>query len=262
MKSTPSPIQWQTEALDQTDSTNRVAADRVRACWDRGQSAEGLVILAARQTAGRGQHGRTWESPPGGLYLSAVVENVPMDGGVRERLALLAGVAVAQAFDALTGAPAAQIRWPNDLMLADKKVAGILCEALAQGTRWAAIIGIGVNVSTPVRDLPPNLQATATSLQDFDGQSRTPRRVAEAILSRLNFWLPQLHCGLSPIIELVRERDALIGRRLRFASGGDVFDATAAGIDDQGRLLLRRDHGNVQPHATGSVRSVAPIRKS
>ena len=146
---------WRVERVGEVDSTNRVAAERVLARWEAGESVAGMVIVAERQSAGRGQHGRRWESPAGGMYLSAVVELIPAEA--RAVLALVVGVAVAEAINA-------RIRWPNDLVIGDKKVGGILCESLAQGARWTAVIGIGINVNTEVQALPPEIQSRATSL--------------------------------------------------------------------------------------------------
>src|ERR1051325_2214642 len=101
-------------------------------------------IIADSQSAGRGQHARAWQSPVGGLYLSAIVEQVPQSA--RDKLALLAGVSVA---NALANLAPVQLRWPNDIMLQNKKLGGILCESLAQGANWASIIGIGLNINIP-----------------------------------------------------------------------------------------------------------------
>src|SRR6185312_5034908 len=88
-------IQWRCDLLDEVPSTNTLAMERVRHAWNRGESAEGIVVIARKQRSGKGQHGRFWESPAGGLYLSAVVESIPRCA--REKLALLAGVAVVEA---------------------------------------------------------------------------------------------------------------------------------------------------------------------
>src|SRR4051794_10784729 len=118
-------VKWNLQQLDEVDSTNRLAAAEVMERWNGGGSAEGIAILARQQTAGRGQHGRRWESAEGGLYLSAVLENVHAD--VRNRMALAAGIAVIAELEPLLRL---QIRWPNDIVTpAGKKMAGILCEA-------------------------------------------------------------------------------------------------------------------------------------
>ncbi len=196
-------MQWQIDSLATAASTNDVARERVLAAWARGELAEGIVITAARQTAGRGQHGRRWESPAGGLYFSAVAEDIPSE--FRDKLALVAGVAAAEALDSpitffpdgdgeySPGPSGIQLRWPNDLVLGDKKVGGILCESVAMGERFAAIIGIGINVTTALEEFPRTLRGHATSLFAHDGRLRTVTGVLDAMLRRLDAALASLH---------------------------------------------------------------------
>ena len=264
-------IAWHWECLEETDSTNRVAEARVLECWARGASAEGLVIMAARQSAGRGRHGRRWESPPGGLYLSAVVEELPE--AIRERMALLAGVAVV---DALASpetysdeeqarreawAIRAIIRWPNDVMLGEKKVAGVLCQAVARGERWAGIVGIGINVLTDMTALPSSLRSSATSLLAHDGRLRTLTGTGHAVVQTLSHWRNRVReKGLAAVIERVRELDMLRGRHVTYEDQGRVIEAVAEGIDETGRLLLRRGEWEVNAVEHGSILSVgAPV---
>lgn len=229
-------LNWDWEELEETDSTNRVAMERVLARWGRGAQAEGLVIVARRQTAGRGQHGRVWESPEGGLYLSAVLEDVPIE--LRERLALAAGVCVVGALEGL-GAKELLIRWPNDVVVDQdgvlKKLGGILCEAVALGDKWAVVIGIGINIARAA--LPRALPAMA--LADI-GLRLAPRPVAAAITRQL---AGLSGAKLAEIVAQVRQRDALHGRHVRVQQEMQVWDGTAAGIDDTGRLLLATAQG-------------------
>lgn len=228
-------IQWELQRLEEIDSTNRIAAEQTLQRWSAGRSAEGIAILAQRQTHGRGQHGRRWESPPGGLYLSAVLENTPVE--LRERMALAAGVAVAQATQ---GVLPLQIRWPNDLVTATgKKVAGILCEAIAQGNRWAVIVGIGVNVQARMQDFPAELQAAATSLA-LEGTSLSIDTLAKNILEQLEACSS---ASLPHIITQVRARDWLLGRNIELQDGDTSLAGTAAGITDLGSMLLQTATG-------------------
>lgn len=228
-------IQWELQRLEEIDSTNRIAAEQTLQRWSAGRSAEGIAILAQRQTHGRGQHGRRWESPPGGLYLSAVLENTPVE--LRERMALVAGVAVAQATQ---GVLPLQIRWPNDLVTATgKKVAGILCEAIAQGNRWAVIVGIGVNVQARMQDFPAELQAAATSLA-LEGTSLSIDTLAKNILEQLEACSS---ASLPHIITQVRARDWLLGRNIELQDGDTSLAGTAAGITDLGSMLLQTATG-------------------
>jgi len=199
-------------------------------------------VLARRQTAGRGQYGRKWESPEGGLYVSLVSENVPAEW--RERLALAAGLALVEAI----GCAGLALRWPNDVMLKGKKVAGILCEAAAQGEKWAAVIGVGVNVERV--ELPPELRETATSLA-----AEGVRRERDALAWRIAAeWdrLMRERPGLSVIVGRVRGLVALHGRRVRVEDGG-AWEGVAAGLDDEGRLLVQLEGGEVKALERGTV---------
>ena len=251
-------IAWRWEQFADVGSTNAIAMEKVKTCWARGQPAEGIAVVARRQTAGRGQHGRQWESPPGGLYLSAVVENVP--GPAREKLALLAGLAVVDALQDVDGytdvdrarrerwGVEAQIRWPNDVIVGGKKVAGILCEGLGQGDRWAAVIGVGVNVSTEQAEFSGAVASRATSLWLHDGRARNMDGVGRAVLRCMDELLILVRAeGMRPIIEKVGALDGLRGKRITFdagvgngGGGREIFDAVAEGIDATGALVLRR----------------------
>jgi BirA family biotin operon repressor/biotin-[acetyl-CoA-carboxylase] ligase len=252
-------LNWQIECLSEAPSTNAVARERLLAAWQRGASAEGIVITAARQSAGRGQHGRVWESPPGGLYMSVVVETVPV--ACRHKLALVAGAAVAGALgeactffepDDAAALENLRIRWPNDLVLIepgkpDVKVGGILCEAVAMGDRWAAIVGIGINVVIPAEAFSAALHGRATSLTAYDGQLRTVTGVLDAVLQHLEkgFVAIGRPDGWSQLLDYVRRHDALFGRQLLVDFQGQRFEGTSDGIDDAGGLRLQSAGKNI-----------------
>jgi BirA family biotin operon repressor/biotin-[acetyl-CoA-carboxylase] ligase len=196
------------------DSTNA----RARALAEGG-APHGALVTAAEQTAGRGRQGRSWAGPPGSALLMSVV--------VREHDALLplrAGLAVAD-----VAADHALVKWPNDVLVDTRKVAGILVEGRPQ-EGWA-VLGIGVNVAVDLADLPPELHDTAGTL----GRRRED---VEPFLTEL---LAALEARLlePPLatVAAARARDALRDRPIRWADGA----GTAAGIDDQGRLLVATD---------------------
>jgi BirA family transcriptional regulator, biotin operon repressor / biotin---[acetyl-CoA-carboxylase] ligase len=197
--------------LRATDSTN----ERARALAAAG-APHGTLVTATEQHAGRGRQGRTWVAPAGRALLMSLV--------LRERrplLPLAAAIAVADVVGA-----AATIKWPNDVLLADRKVAGILVEIRPQDG-WA-VLGIGLNVAVDVAELPAELRDRAGTL-DLDPAAVEP--TLEALLATLEERLehdpPELLCAF-------RERDALLGRRVRWQRGEGV----AAGIDGEGRLLV------------------------
>ncbi len=204
--------------LRSTASTN----ERARELATAG-APHGTLVTAAEQTAGRGRQGRTWVAPAGRALLMSLVLREP-----RRLLPLAAGVAVAE----LVG-PNAMVKWPNDVLAADRKVAGILVEGRPQ-EGWA-VLGIGVNVALAMEDFPPELRSTAGTL-GLDPQALEP--TLQALLARLGYWLP---ADEERVLAAVRERDALAGRRVSWAGGS----GRAGGIDGDGRLVVDTDTGHV-----------------
>ena len=198
------------------DSTNA----RARELAGRG-APHGTVVTAAEQSEGRGRQGRTWSAPAGRALLCSIVIREPP-----ELLPLAAGVAVAE----VVGADAL-IKWPNDVLLDGRKVAGILVEARLQ-EGWA-VVGIGANVAVRPEDYPPDLRVRAGTL-GLDPSAIEP--TLTALLRALERWVG---AGAGPVLEAVRARDALLGREVRW--GGRT--GTGAGIDGDGRLVVRTDGG-------------------
>ena len=212
--------------LRATGSTN----DRARALAQAG-APHGTLVTAGEQRSGRGRQGRTWSAPAGQALLMSLVLR-----GEHELLPLAAGVAVARACG-----DAARLKWPNDVLVDGRKVAGILAEARPQAG-WA-VLGIGVNVAVRLDELPPELHATAGTLGLGTGD-------VEAVLARLLGELDAV-LALAPeaLLAAYRERDALLGRAVGWAGGRGV----AAGIDGGGRLLVDLDGGGQAPLDAGEV---------
>jgi BirA family biotin operon repressor/biotin-[acetyl-CoA-carboxylase] ligase len=200
-----------------TDSTNARARELVEA-----GAPGGTVVTAAEQTAGRGRQGRTWTAPPGkALLYSAVLR--PLD----ERhllLPLAAPLAVCDAAEELAPGIECQIKWPNDIWVEERKLAGVLIEAKPQDG-WA-VIGIGLNLSISPGEFPPELRETATSLSG--GDAGRGRRALDAALDR---WVA---AGRDVTLVAWRSRDALRGREISWDGGSGVAD----GIADSGDLLV------------------------
>jgi BirA family transcriptional regulator, biotin operon repressor / biotin---[acetyl-CoA-carboxylase] ligase len=200
------------------DSTNA----RARALAEGG-APHGTLVTAREQTAGRGRQGRTWTCPPGRALLCSLVLRDPP-----KLLPLVAGVAVAEEVGGQ-----ARVKWPNDVLLDGRKVAGILVEGRPQ-QGWA-VVGIGLNVAVREADLPAELRSRAGTL----GRSSEELEPTLArLLDGLGRWI-----AASPDVVLaeVRERDALFGRRISWQGG----EGEAAGVDDDGRLLVSSGHGQV-----------------
>lgn len=198
------------------DSTNLRARELAAA-----GAPHGTLVTAVEQSAGRGRQGRSWSAPPGcALLCSLVIRDPP------RLLPLAAGVAVAE----VAGA-AAVVKWPNDVLIDGRKVAGILAEARLQ-EGWA-VLGIGLNVAVRLDELPAELRDTAGTLGLGPGDVEP---TLERLLDRLERWI-----GAEPqrVLETFRTRDGLRGHQVRWAQG----QGQAAGIDGDGRLLVSTTDG-------------------
>jgi BirA family biotin operon repressor/biotin-[acetyl-CoA-carboxylase] ligase len=230
--------------LIECGSTNDEAAALARA-----GASHGTIVIAERQTAGRGRDGRTWQSPAGGLYLSAVLRPALGPADVPP-LTLAIGVA---ACDAARDVGAhAELKWPNDLYVGDKKLAGILVEAQSHGTRLeAVIVGIGVNLAT-TPELAPDARG-ATAIGKVDREHFIAR-----LLARLEHWIDRYVAGgVAAIVPAWRDR-MMHDLVLR---AGELVGALA-GIDDDGALLVRDDHGRVHRIRSGDVAVLPPLRRA
>jgi BirA family transcriptional regulator, biotin operon repressor / biotin---[acetyl-CoA-carboxylase] ligase len=211
--------------LRETTSTN----DRARALALAG-APHGALVTAGAQSAGRGRQGRVWSAPPGrALLLSLLLrEWDPL-------LPLRAGLAVAD----LAGG-AAVVKWPNDVLLGGRKLAGVLVEA--RPGQWA-VLGIGVNVAVDVASLPPDVRARAATL------GRPPEALEATLAELLDLLARRLAEPPADCLAALRARDALLDRPVRWAGG----EGTGAGIDDEGALLVRRADGAVEVLDAGEV---------
>jgi BirA family transcriptional regulator, biotin operon repressor / biotin---[acetyl-CoA-carboxylase] ligase len=201
---------------------------------------EGAIAVADHQTAGRGRLGKTWEAPPGSSLLVSVLLKPPPDRAVPQ-VALVAGIAVADALELLTGL-SVQIKWPNDVMLRRQKVCGILAEA----RDGAVVLGIGVNLTQGPAELPER----AGSLRTASGIVFTRDEVLDAVLAalgdRYEEWLAG---GLDAVYEGLAPRDFLRGRRVTV----DGRSGTAELIDRDGRLHIATGHGESVAVESGEV---------
>lgn len=190
---------------------------------------EGAIATADHQTAGRGRLGRRWTDAPGTAAMVSVLLRPPPERSAPE-LSLVAAAAVALALEDLTGLRA-QVKWPNDVLLEERKVAGILAEMKGD----AVVVGIGVNVNQTGEQLPRDAKVAAASLHTLDGAIRDREAVLVAVLHRLDrCYAAWRGSGLAAVHSELVERDFLRGRRVTTDAGAGV----AVGIDSAGRLLV------------------------
>lgn len=219
---------------------------------ERG-TEEGTVVVAETQTASRGRQGRNWVSRSGNLYLSVVlypsIQTLPY-------LNSLCGVAVVRAIANISGLKP-RIKWPNDILLNDKKVAGLLVEsAIAGDTVRHSIIGIGINVALDADEID-EIAGEAISLNHASAGDIPRDELLREILQQLDALYIQLNHGNSPVEEWEELLDTL-GQRVRVAWQGEEYVGFADGVDAQGSLLLRLDNGRVQILAAGDATSLRP----
>jgi BirA family biotin operon repressor/biotin-[acetyl-CoA-carboxylase] ligase len=196
----------------------------------------GTLVTAGLQTDGRGRQGRTWHAPAGRALLCSLVLRDPPP-----LLPLAAGVAVASVVGA-----GARLKWPNDVLLADdRKVSGILIEGRPQ-ERWA-ILGIGINVAIDPTDLPAELRASAGTL------GLDPAAVETTLHSLLTALAKWLTAPAGEVLSAWRSRDALLGAAVRWHDG----EGRCEGVDDAGRLLVRRADASLATLDAGEVHLAA-----
>jgi BirA family biotin operon repressor/biotin-[acetyl-CoA-carboxylase] ligase len=227
----------------QVDSTNTVARELAAA-----GAPHGTVVTAAEQTAGRGRQGRTWTAPPGAALLySAVLRPLEPRHSV---LPLAVALAVCETAERLRPGIECKVKWPNDVHLDGRKLAGILIEARPQDG-WA-VIGIGLNLTIAENEFPAELRDNATSLLPGRGavgnldMAEVSNRASHALSERLDLWLD---ADPEAVLNDWRGRDALKGREVSWEKGSGVAD----GVDGRGYLLVRLADGDRVALGAGDV---------
>jgi BirA family biotin operon repressor/biotin-[acetyl-CoA-carboxylase] ligase len=235
--------------LAQTTSTN----DDVKALA-LGGAPEGTVVLAEQQTRGRGRQGRPFVSPAGvGIYLSVLVRPT-IDLARLPQLTLMVAVATADAITDVCGL-SIHLKWPNDVEIDGKKVAGILTEAvLRPGEPPIVIIGIGINVNTTLEQFPPGLHARVTSLALATGAPVSRPHVIAPLLARLEeIYHTFQHAGVAPILERWRHYSRLPGRVVQFSQATETQTGRVIGLDDDGALVVQTVDGVHHHLVSGDV---------
>jgi BirA family transcriptional regulator, biotin operon repressor / biotin---[acetyl-CoA-carboxylase] ligase len=232
-------------ALGTVDSTQAEAA-RLSAAG----APEGTVVTASHQTAGRGRRGRQWVDAEGENLLMSVVLRPPVPPGQAPQLSLVGAVAVVDALRASVGLHAS-IRWPNDVMIGERKICGMLPEAAssAPGTLGHLVLGIGINVNQVA--FPEPVRALATSVRMETGRGSDVGLLMESVLAALDRWYTRfLDDGIGGVRQAWLERSQSIGRRAR---AGDGREGVAVDLGHDGALLLRTDLGDTLRILAGDV---------
>jgi len=208
--------------------------DEVRILAENG-TREGLIILVEKQTAGRGRRGAAWFSPPGESLAFSVLLKPDEPKALWPRLALATGLAVAEAIE--TVVPLAGIKWPNDVWIHQKKIAGILVEA----GKDFVVVGIGLNVNT--LEFPPEVSDIATSLARETGQPVSRAEIFAAIIHQFNKRRHQIGTGFEDMLSAVRLRCVLTGNAISLLTPTGYREGICEGIAPGGELKLRTPNG-------------------
>jgi BirA family biotin operon repressor/biotin-[acetyl-CoA-carboxylase] ligase len=221
-----------------TASTNSVAAE-----YAKNKANDGLVILAEEQTRGRGRNGNKWASGKADSVICSILLTDCWLGG--ELLPLTIAVATAEAIGKCAKTEAT-IKWPNDIILNNKKVAGILVESKKVGKQTACVIGIGINCHQRKKDFPPELQKTATSIDIESGTVTDRTSMIRRLLVSVEHWLDIAEKKPQKLIERWQKLSTQLNHRVTLVYNRKQFVGNCIGIDPQQGLILQLDTGGVR----------------
>lgn len=227
-------------------STNTRASELARM-----GAPDGALVLAERQTAGRGRLGRAWHAPAGGSLLMSLVLRPRLAPAQAQRMTMIASVALVSAIRATTSLEA-RVKWPNDVQIAGKKVAGILTElGMAEAALGYVVVGMGINVNLDIAALPP-LMAPTTSLSAEAGRRVSRLELLLVLLEEIERRYLLIREGWSPHEEW-RAHLATLGQRVRVSDGQETTSGMAEDVDPDGALLVRTDTGDLERILVGDV---------
>ncbi|HXD31558.1 MAG TPA: biotin--[acetyl-CoA-carboxylase] ligase [Pyrinomonadaceae bacterium] len=244
-----SPFQPTIIHFDSLPSTNTEAARHAQQGAD-----EGLTIVAAEQTAGRGRLERSWISPAGaGLYTSIVLRP-RLNPSVWSLIPLMAALAVHDALNESCGI-AADIKWPNDILFAERKLCGILAETIETSAGRAAIVGVGINLTS--QSFPEELKESATSVEAAAGKVVSIGEVLPSLLRALGNRYAQLQDDQSQIVtDWLAHSTYGHNKRVSVTSGYEQFSGTTRGLESDGALRVETESGEIRIVRAGDVFSL------
>ena len=212
-------------------------------------AAEGTVVVADHQTAGRGRLSREWLSVPGGGILLSIILYPELE--ILHRLTMAASLAVARSIKTVAGLQPA-IKWPNDVLLQGRKVSGVLSESdVSEGSVTHAIVGIALNVNLDTATMP-DIADTATSLKQVLGREVPRQQVLISLLQEFEMLYLKLRNGESIQREWLQRLETL-GKNVSVRCGDEVQDGYAESVDEEGNLIIRRPDGRLVTVAAGDV---------
>jgi BirA family transcriptional regulator, biotin operon repressor / biotin---[acetyl-CoA-carboxylase] ligase len=229
-------------------STNTTAMDL------SGKTAEGTIVLADYQEKGRGRLGRTWISPAGdNIYMSIILKPdiEPQDSTL---ITIMAAVGCAIALRRVTGLNIS-IKWPNDLMVSEKKIGGILTELKTASDKIVvAIVGIGINLNMEIDMLPDDIRKIATSVKNEAGKSYSREDIIAEILNEMSEWNVELKgMNRQRLLSEWRHLTSTLGKEVNVIAGKESFKGFAESIDDKGMLILRLPSGDLKRISSGDL---------
>jgi BirA family biotin operon repressor/biotin-[acetyl-CoA-carboxylase] ligase len=230
---------------DVLESTNKSAKEKALS-----GAKHGTVIIAEQQTAGKGRYGRSFHSPPGsGLYVSLILHPAQLKFTTPTLITAFAAVSVCEAIEAVS-CKKPQIKWVNDVFINGRKICGILTEAVTDfesgGTQWV-VVGIGINFTSA--DFPEELREIAGAV--FEGEDKpqvTRNRLCAELINRMAS--PE---NQGKMLEKYKQRMFMLGSRISVISAAETYEAVAVDIDESGRLIIRKDNGEILPLSSGEI---------
>lgn len=229
-------------------STNTVAAELFE------KTSEGAVILADGQERGRGRLGRTWISPAGVNIHMSVILRPKTELRDATLITIMAAVACASGLRKATGLDVS-IKWPNDLMVSDKKLGGILTDIKTEkGTIIAAIVGIGINVNSNTDTFPQEVNKTATSVKKETGDLSSREEITIAVLIEMDKWYAILQGeDRTMLLSEWKRLTSTLGKKVAVTLGEETLSGVAEAIDGEGRLLLKLPSGEIKRISSGDL---------
>jgi BirA family biotin operon repressor/biotin-[acetyl-CoA-carboxylase] ligase len=233
------------------ESTNIIA--KVKASPRAEGINEGTIIIAERQSAGKGRLGRRWFSPLGGIWLSIILYP-QLSPSYIPRITLMTAVAIVKAMERCAQIKA-QIKWPNDILINEKKVCGILTEMSAEldMINWV-VVGIGINVNVDHREFPEDIQEKIISLQEFLGKEISRVRLAQILLEEFEKYYERLkRREFSSILKEWKLYSHTLRRKIKINMGEKIITGEAIDINEEGALILKKENGELEKIISGTI---------